>query len=793
MSAVSKTSSTLSRMALFVAVSMVSGVLVAGLMLPVVGSVGLAARAASDGFQEIPDVLQPPALPEQSVLLAADGSRLATFYSENRIVVGIDKINPLLQQAVVAVEDARFYEHNGVDLRGTLRALAANRKSGEIQQGGSTLTMQYVKNVLVTAATTDEELAAAREDSVSRKLNEWRLAIGLEKRWSKQQILEGYLNIAYFGAGTYGAEAASRRYFSRHAANLDLPQAALLAGIVQQPVAFDPLRNPKNARDRRNVVLQRMLDQGYITPAEYTAAVATSIKSSLKPKDLRNGCSSTYAPYFCDYVYQVILNDPVFGETPDDRDALLKRGGLVIHTTLVPKTQKATQKAVDAAIPRKDPSKKVATAVFVQPGTGDIQAMAENRNYGFSKKLGITSINYAVDAKYNGSVGLQAGSTFKAFTLTAALEAGIPVNERINASNPKVFPAGSFSNCKTGAPFPEYIGHNSTSSGTMDMRQATAYSVNTYFVELERRAGLCETAAAARALGVRSALGKKIDPVPTFTLGTSSVSPLTMAEAYATLAASGLRCDSRAITSITTREGTELPVPARRCKQAIDSGVADGVSSLLAGVIDGSIPGRTGQAMSLGRPAAGKTGTTEENATVWFCGYTPDLAGVVAVVDQRSGVAHPLRNVTINGRFYPVVYGGQFAGPIWKRIMLAALKKVPPTPFPAIDPSVVKGVTVRIPSLVGLDPDNAVAQLQSLGLSPRIDAKPVESGLPEGTVAYTNPGAGSSVSSGREVVIYVSSGVPPPPKPEKSPKPDKSPTDGPTASPKPDPTGSPSP
>ncbi len=793
MSAASKASSMLSRIALFVAVSMVSGVLVAGLALPVVGSVGLAARAASDSFQDIPDVLQPPALPEQSVLLAADGSRLATFYSENRIVKGIDKISPLLQQAVVAVEDARFYEHNGVDLRGTLRALAANSQSGQIQQGGSTLTMQYVKNVLVTAATTDEERAAAREDSVSRKLNEWRLAIGLEKRWSKQQILEGYLNIAYFGAGTYGAEAASRRYFSEHASDLDLPQAALLAGIVQQPVAFDPLRNPKNARERRNVVLQRMLNQGYITSAEYTAAVATSIKSSLKPKELRNGCSSTYAPYFCDYVYQVILNDPVFGETPDDRDALLKRGGLVIHTTLVPKTQRATQRAVDAAIPRKDPSKKVATAVFVQPGTGDIQSMAENRSYGFSKKLGITSINYAVDAKYNGSIGLQAGSTFKAFTLTAALEAGIPVNERISATNPKVFPAGSFTNCKTGAPFPEYIGHNSTTSGTMDMRQATAYSVNTYFVELERRAGLCETAAAARALGVRSALGKKIEPVPTFTLGTSSVSPLTMAEAYATLAASGLRCDSRAITAITTREGTELPVPARRCKQTIDSGVADGVSSLLAGVIDGNIPGRTGEAMSLGRPAAGKTGTTEESATVWFCGYTPDLAGVVAVVDQRSGVAHPLRNVTINGRFYPVVYGGQFAGPIWKKIMLAALKKVPPTPFPPIDPSVVKGVTVTIPSLVGLDPDKAMAQLESLGLSPRIEAEPVPSGLPEGTVAYTSPDAGASVSSGREVIIYVSSGVPPPPKPEKSPKPDKSPTDGPSESPKPDPTGSPQP
>ncbi len=421
-------------MTLFVLVSVVSGVLVAGLALPVVGSVGLVARTASDSYQAIPDVLMPPALPQQSILLAADGSRLATFYDENRIVVDIDAIDPQLQKAVVAVEDSRFYEHDGVDLRGTLRALATNSQSGQIQQGGSTLTMQYVKNVLLTAASTEEDRQAAREQSVSRKLREWRLATGLEKRWTKQQILEGYLNIAYFGAGAYGAEAASRRYFGTSAAELTLPQAALLAGIVQQPVAFDPLRNPKSAQARRDVVLQRMLDQGYITTAEYGAAVATPIKKTLKPKRLRNGCSETYAPYFCDYVYQVILNDPVFGETPEARESFLKEGGLVIRTTLDPKIQRETQKAVDAAIPRRDPSKKVAAAVFVEPGTGAILAMAQNRSYGVESKRGVTSINYLVDKKYNGTIGLQAGSTFKAFTLIAALEKGLPVSERISAT-----------------------------------------------------------------------------------------------------------------------------------------------------------------------------------------------------------------------------------------------------------------------------------------------------------------------------------------------------------------------
>jgi membrane peptidoglycan carboxypeptidase len=785
----SRAGATMSRAVLFVLVSVISGVLVAGLALPFVGTLGLAARTASDSYQEIPDVLQPPPLPQQSILLAADGSRLATFYAENRIVVSIDDINPMLQQAVVAVEDSRFYEHDGVDLRGTLRALATNSQSGQIQQGGSTLTMQYVKNVLLTSASTDEERAAANEQSVSRKLKEWRLATGLEKRWTKQQILEGYLNIAYFGAGAYGAEAASRRYFGRSAAKLTLPQAALLAGIVQQPVAFDPLRNPKSAEARRDVVLQRMLDQSYINQAQYDEAVATPIADTLRPKVLRNGCSDTYAPYFCDYVYQVILNDPIFGKTQDDREALLKRGGLVIKTTLDPKIQKETQKAVDQAIPRKDPSKKMAAAVFVQPGTGAILAMAENRTWGVQKKLGVTSINYTVDQKYNGTIGLQAGSTFKAFTLVAALQKGIPLSETINATSPKSFPVGSFTDCQGREVLTKtYSPHNSTGAGHFDMRRATAYSINTYFVELERRAGLCQTVQAAESLGVRTALGKRPSQVASFTLGTIDVSPLTMAEAYATLAASGLRCDSRAIASITTREGKKLAVPAKRCEQAIDSAVADGVTSLLAGVIDGPFPGRTGAPMSIGRPAAGKTGTTDDNAAVWFCGYTRELAGAVWVGDQRSGTKYPMHDVTINHTYYPEVFGRTFPGPIWKRVMEAALKGVPESQFPAIDPSVIHGVTVRVPDLTGLEPAAAVAQLESIGLTATVAVKRVASAEPAGRVAYTTPRAGASVSSGRTVTIYLSTGVPAPPPP---PKPTPTPTPTPTLSLTPSPAASP--
>ena len=369
-------SGVVTQLAMLLVVSLVAGVLAAGLALPVVGAAGAVARNSAQSFDTLPSDLQTPPLPQTSVILAADGSVIARIYSENRIVVPLKSIAPVMQHAVVAIEDSRFYEHGGVDIHGALRALAANLQSGSVQEGASTLTMQYVRNVLVVSAQTDAERAAARAVNTGRKLREMRLAIGLETKWTKAQILEGYLNIAYFGAGAYGAEAAARRYFSTSAAKLTLSEAATLAGIVQQPVAFDPLLDPAAAQQRRDVVLDRMLQLGDITQAERDAAAAIPMAQMLKPRQVANGCTTSGAPFFCDYVMHVLLNDPAFGKTADDRKALIDQGGLTIRTTLDTKAQSAAQASIEKYIPYNDPSGKAAALAMVEPGTGNIMAMA---------------------------------------------------------------------------------------------------------------------------------------------------------------------------------------------------------------------------------------------------------------------------------------------------------------------------------------------------------------------------------------------------------------------------------
>ena len=323
------------RLLLFLGVSVLCGLLVAGVALPVLGGLGLAARDSANGFESLPDELQIPPLPERTRILAADGSLIATFYDENRISVPLSDVAPVMRKSVVAIEDSRFYDHGGIDLRGTMRALV-NNQSGKDVQGGSTLTQQYVKQVLLESASNiadpkkrAEAEKAAVAQSYTRKLRELRYAVALEEKYTKQQILERYLNIAYFGAGAYGVEAAAKRYFNTHARDLTLPQAALLAGIVQQPTAFDPTRNPDRALARRNVVLARMAQVGLASQADVTAAQATGLELRV-PKRQGNGCNDSRVPFFCDFVLKTILNNKTFGATRDERRRLLLRGGLTI-------------------------------------------------------------------------------------------------------------------------------------------------------------------------------------------------------------------------------------------------------------------------------------------------------------------------------------------------------------------------------------------------------------------------------------------------------------------------------
>ncbi|MDP1878391.1 MAG: transglycosylase domain-containing protein [Actinomycetota bacterium] len=659
--------------------AVLAGVLVALMLTPFVGAFGTVTRDIVQSFESLPDDLSTPPLPQRSLILASDGSVLATLYYQNRVEVPLTSISPLMRQATVAIEDSRFLDHNGVDLRGVLRSIVSNVDAGGIEQGSSTLTMQYVKNVLVNQATSADELDAARGDSATRKLREIRYALGLEKIFTKEQILERYLNIAYFGAGAYGVEAAARRYFSKSAADLTLPEAATLAGIVQRPTAYDPLRNPELSTTRRNIVIKRMADLGFVTPQEADRASLLPMGQVLNPTLATNGCTSSYAPFFCDYVVQTIRSEAAFGATPDEREAFLRRGGYTIRTTLDPKAQQAAFETVTSYIPTNDASRRAAAISMVQPGTGNVIAMTQNREWGTSGR-GKTTYNYNVGRDKGGTIGMQAGSIFKIFTLAAAFEAGVSPYEYVSAYSPKTFEG--FTNCTTGEKFEPVTVRNSTTSGTLNMAQATAYSTNTYFMTIEERVGLCRPAEIAESMGVTLGNGDPLLRVPSFTLGTMEVTPLMMANAYATFAAHGIYCKPVVILDIRDRDGNALPVPSGDCKRVIKREVADNVTYMLNGVVNGGISGRTGQAMALEkRQVAGKTGTTNDSAAVWFAGYTPQLAAAVWVGDPRGGYAYPMKAVTIKGTYYSQVFGGTIPGPIWRDAMEAALIGTEPEDF----------------------------------------------------------------------------------------------------------------
>jgi len=652
-------------------VSAMAGITAAVAALPAVGGVGLATRNGVEGFQNLPTDLTRVPLPQQNVILDKNGERLAVLFAQNRIEVPLDRIAPIMQQAIIAVEDQRFLNHAGIDIQGTLRASISTGTGTQIQ-GGSTITQQYVKQILLTAAQTPKEQQAATEVSIARKIREARYAVALENKLSKTEILEGYLNIAYFGAGSYGVEIASRRYFSKSASELTLTEAATLAGLVQNPSRFDPTRFPELATSRRNVVLNAMARVGYIDKEVAEQAKARSIQADLNPAEIPNGCTTSEAPYFCDYVLTVLKKNPIFGATQEDRDRLISTGGLTITTTLDLTAQRAAQEAVENQIPNDDPSRKAAAISMVRPGTGEIVAMAQNRTWGRSG-VGKTTVNYNAPLEHNGTVGFQAGSTFKAYTIAAGLNQGVSPFDVLSAPAMKTFT--EFVECATGAKFDPYPVQNSTSSGSFDMLSGTAYSVNTYFVGLEEKIGLCDPLAMAKKSGVQKGNGDDLDPYPCFTLGCFDVTTLDMAESMATFAAHGMFCNVIAIYSIKDRNGEQVAVPNADCQQTIRREIADSTSAILAGVIDGPLSGRTGQAMNIGRDAAGKTGTTDSSAAVWFVGYTPDLAAAVWVGDPRGGQQYPMKNLTINGRFYSQVFGGNMPGPIWRESMKGALAK----------------------------------------------------------------------------------------------------------------------
>jgi membrane peptidoglycan carboxypeptidase len=578
----------------FLGLSVAAGVLVTATVTPALAVTGIATNSTINVFDGLPDYLALDELAQKSNIYATDSAGnpqlLASFYQQNRIEVGWDQINQFVKDAAIAAEDPRFYEHGGVDLTGTIRAVAISA-TGRDLQGGSSITQQYVKNVLVqkAEAITDEaKMKAAYEEATKttpeRKLKEMRMAIGLEKRYGKQDILRGYLNITGFGGRVYGIEAAANYYFNTTAANLTLEQAATLLAVVNNPsnLRFDQPENEVNGaadgysktKDRRDYILGKMLAEKKITQEQYDAAIVTVITPTITPSS--TGCITAVnvspgAGYFCDYVTRVFQNNPIFGATEDERWAAFNRGGYDVFTTLDLDVQYSAQTALDAYIPHASDQLDIgAVAVTVQPGTGRILAMAQNKDYASDEDtlaLGsnYSAVNYNTDVDYGGSTGFQPGSTYKTFTLAEWLKEGHGLNEGVDGR--KRSPWGTFKDsCADGGTV--YAGSDwnpgndeGGNGGQYTALQSTKQSINTGFIAMAKQLDLCGIRKTAESMGVHRADGGPLLQSPATVLGTNEVAPLSMATAFATFASGGTTCDPIAIDRVVKPDGTEIPVP----------------------------------------------------------------------------------------------------------------------------------------------------------------------------------------------------------------------------------------
>ncbi|MGW3493967.1 transglycosylase domain-containing protein [Streptomyces sp. NPDC001020] len=656
----------------FLGVSVLAGAVMAGIAMPAAGALGLAAKGSVQGFDDIPANLKSPQLSQRTTILDSQGGQIATVYSRDRTVVDLKDMSPYIPKALVAIEDSRYYQHGAIDLKGVLRALNQNAQDGGVAQGASTLTQQLVKNYFVEEAGDDPtKVAQATKQTIGRKISELKYAIKLEEKLGKRKIIENYLNITFFGRQAYGVEAASQRYFSKHAKDLNVQEAALLAGLVQSPTLYDPVSNPERAKKRRNVVLQRMVAVRYISQADADKAKATDL--GLRVSQPKNGCitAARGAGFFCKYVEKVFLNDPAFGKTRADRQKIWNQGGLTIRTTLDPQAQDSVQASLKQHVNESDSVASAAT--LVEPGTGKILAMGQSRPYGYGKNE--TEYNYSVDRDMGGSnYGFPTGSTFKPFVAAAALEQGRPATQEYSSPYDMPYP-GPVQTC-SGKPWVnqgnETVENESRSEvGPFRLKEAMAKSVNTYFVQMIADTGLCPVMNVIDKLHVVQGNGDKLPEVPAIALGSKGISPLTMASAYAAFASRGTYCTPVAIESVTQKaEGRQksLPVPKSTCSRAMSETTADTVNALLSGVIDSG----TGRQAGLGdRDNAGKTGTTDERKNAWFVGYTPNLSGAVWVGSSTQQVH--MENIRIGGVWREKVYGGEVPGPIWRDAMTGAL------------------------------------------------------------------------------------------------------------------------
>ncbi|WP_334150049.1 transglycosylase domain-containing protein [Microbacterium sp.] len=775
-----------------VGLSAVAGLLVTASVTPVLAMTGLAGTQALTLFDELPEVLKVDTPMEQSTIYANDPDgnpvALASFYEQNRVPVTYDQISPVLYDAILSSEDKNFYSHGGVNLGATVSAVIDNIK-GTSSRGASTISQQFVKNVLIqqceqevdTASETySEELQACWQkateatgsEGIERKLQEMRYAIQIEKDYSKNDILLGYLNIANFGGTVYGIEAASRYYFSTSAANLTVAQAATLAGIVQNPNIYRIDRGEqgtytadgvaqntatdgyKDTLDRRHYVLGRMLTNGKITQAQYDEADASPITPAITVP--QQGCQAAGRnAYFCQYVKSIVENDAAFGESPQDRRDLLRRGGLKIYTTMDFRIQDPAAQAMADIVPANfDNQYFGAAGISIEVGTGRVLSITQNTQFQETPTddQAFSSLVFAGDRTNGNSDGFPVGSAYKLFTLIDWLEKGHSVNEVLNG---RVQTSMKFKDSCGDSPVThtantKEIGNFGGNQGSTDsVMRFTAQSLNSGFFAMASKLDLCDINKVADRMGVKLADGgKTTDKVAPFDiLGSKNISPLAMANAYATVASGGTYCTPRAIDRVVGPDGADRELPKSSCTPGVISPeVAATAAYALQGVMTGSGTGAVANPRD-GTPLIGKTGTHNQSQTMMVESSTKVAS--VAWVGRFNGEAN-IYQVRQNG--YRV---NEMRYPLARTAQAAADAVYEGARFPDPDNNLTRRVLTNVPAVVGMTIEEATAALETAGFTVSVGA-PVDSDLATNIVAAQDPSG--QTAGGGTVTISPSNG-----------------------------------
>lgn len=744
--------------------SAVFGVVASLFVAPAVITGGGLVNTALEIFQNLPNNIKPVNGSDASTLYAMQNGQpveIATFYEENRKSVPFDAMSLNVVNATVATEDPRFYQHGGVDWVSFIRASLGNAVSGGGGPGGSTITMQYVKNTLVEIAmqSGDETAAAAATvssgiEGVYRKVKEIRLALQLEQEVSKKDILAGYLNLSFFGGRIYGVEQAANYYFGVPAKDLTIAQGAMLAAMLKSPNDYRPdvAENIDRAKGRRDYVIDNMVKEGYIDSAQ--AAEAKNEPVEVTPHTEPAGCEADQTTaYFCDYVVWTIRNSPEFGYSQAERENLLKTGGLEIYTTLDLSLQKTADSTVKKTIPVDDKSKVGTSAVTVEVGTGRIVAMAQNRIFdqteNASKTAGHTSVNFSTDKNYGGSSGFQVGSTYKVFTLAQWLIAGRKIGDHVDARVKEYQPSDFSARC--GGLVDTWKPNNDVAKEPEDVsvKQATAISENTAFAQMASKLDLCDIRDTAMRFGMHRADGNPLGYTQSSILGVNEIAPLTVAAAFAGIANGGVYCTPVAIDRLVKRStGEEIAVPKTVCSQAVTPEVDSAMIVAMRSVMTGG----TGSGSNTGDGAdlAGKTGTTDSSIHTWMSGFSSKLATSVWV-GNVSGLKS-MRGTIVKGKVAAVL-----RHTIWKAIMKKGNKLYPPSALPVVKTPLTGTTMVAVPDVIGMSPADAKAALEAAGFGVKNSSKTVASTVAAGMVGYTS-GSGTTIPTGSLVEIRLSVG-----------------------------------